>query len=97
MKTPGSENISTHQANAAPLALNSNEIRNVVPHSCGTERRQEINLPIVGGKFPAAHGSCRKFIGIMVSEWRRVSLNSRLPNLTLASSAFFFIEVTPAN
>jgi hypothetical protein len=50
------------------LALNSNEIRNVVPHSCGTERRQEINLPIVGGKFPAAHGSCRKFIGIMVSE-----------------------------
>jgi len=28
----------------------------------------------------------------MVSEWRRVSLNSRLPNLTLASSAFFSIE-----
>ena len=63
-----------------------------MPHSCGTERRQEINLPIVGGKFPAAHGSCREFIGIMVSEWRRVSLNSRLPNLTLAISAFFFIE-----
>ena len=28
----------------------------------------------------------------MVSEWRRVSRNSRLLNLTVAGSAFFFIE-----
>jgi hypothetical protein len=77
------------------LALNNNEIRNVVPHSCGTERQQEINLPIVGGKFPAAHGSNREFIGIMVSEWRRVSLNSCLPNLTLAITVLS--KVTPWN
>jgi len=51
------------------LALNSNEIRSGVPHSCGTERQQQINLPIAGGKFLLAHGSSPEFIGIMVSEW----------------------------
>jgi len=42
-----------------------------MPHSCGTERQQQINLPIVGGKFPAAHGSCCELIGIMAPEWRK--------------------------
>jgi len=88
MKTPGSENISTHQANAAPLALNSNEIRNVAPHSCGTERRQEINLPIVGGKFPAAHGSCREFYRSDARELSdRCSCNFHLTTIGKTSSS----------
>jgi hypothetical protein len=79
------------------LLSHNNEVRNVAPHFCGNERPQQINLPIAGGKFLPAHGSYREFIEIMVSEWRRVSLNSRLPNLTLASSAFFFIESDAGN
>jgi hypothetical protein len=71
------------------LPSHNNEVRNVAPHFCGNERQQQINLPIGGGRFPQAHGSYREFIEIMVSEWRQVRLNSRLPNLTLASSAFF--------
>jgi len=70
--------------------LRTIEVWNVAPHSCDTERKQQINLPIGGGKFPQAHGSYREFIEIMVSEWWRVSRNSRLPNLTVASSAFFY-------
>jgi hypothetical protein len=55
--------------------LRTIEVRNVAPHfSCGTGRQQPINLPIVGGKLPPAHGSYRDFIGIMVREWRQVSL-----------------------
>jgi hypothetical protein len=50
------------------LASHNNEVRNVAPRFCGNERPQQINLPIVGGKFPAAHGSYREFIEIMVSE-----------------------------
>jgi hypothetical protein len=52
------------------LPSHNNEVRNVAPRFCGNERPQQINLPIVGGKFPAAHGSYREFIEIMVSEWR---------------------------
>jgi hypothetical protein len=50
--------------------LRTIEVWSVVPHSCGTERQQQINLPIGGGKFPQAHGSYRKFIGIMVPDRR---------------------------
>jgi len=53
--------------------LRTIEVRNVAPRSCGTERQQQINLPIVGGKFPPGHGSYREFIGIMVTDWREVS------------------------
>jgi hypothetical protein len=61
------------------------EVRSAAPHfSCGTEWQQQINLPIVGGKFPPAHRSYREFIGIMVPEWWQVSLNLRLPSLTPA-------------
>jgi hypothetical protein len=77
------------------LPSHSNEVRNVAPHFCGNERPQQINLPIAGGKFLPAHGSYREFIEIMVSEWRRVSRNSHFLNLTVASSAFFFIKATP--
>jgi hypothetical protein len=44
------------------------EVRNVAPHSCATEWQQQINLPIVGGKFPPAHESFREFIGITVHD-----------------------------
>jgi hypothetical protein len=79
---------------AAPFAWRTIEVRNVAPHSCGTERQRQINLLIVGGKFPPAHESYRESIGIMVPEWQQVSLNSRLPNLTPACSAFL-LKVTP--
>jgi hypothetical protein len=74
--------------NAMPFAWRTIEVRNVAPHSCGTERQQLINLPIVGCTFPSAHESYREFIRIMVPEWRQLSLNLRLPNLTPAYSAF---------
>jgi hypothetical protein len=79
--------------------LRTIEVRNTAPHfSCGTERQRQINLPIVGGKFPPGHGSYRKFIGIMVPERRQVILNLRLPNLTPVFASFFFLsEVTPGN
>jgi hypothetical protein len=79
------------------LPSHNNEVRNVAPPFCGNERPQQINLPIAGAKFLPAHGSYREFIGIMVSEWRRFSRNSRLLNLTVASSAFFFIESDAGN
>jgi hypothetical protein len=72
------------------LPSHNDEVRNVAPHFCGNERQQQINLPIAGGKFPQMHGSCREFIEITVSEWRRVQPKlARLPNLTLGRSAFF--------
>jgi hypothetical protein len=55
------------------LALRDIEVWNVAPHSCDTERKQQINLPIGGGKFPAAHGSYREFIGIMVPDRRTLA------------------------
>jgi hypothetical protein len=59
--------------------LRTIEIRSAAPHfSCDTERRRQINLLIVGGKFPPATRSYREFIGITVPEWRQVSLNLRL-------------------
>jgi len=57
----------------ALFALPAIEVRNVAPRSCSTERQQQINLPIVGGKFPPVRGSYREFIGIMVTEWWKVS------------------------
>jgi hypothetical protein len=70
--------------------LRTIEVRSVAPHSCGTERKQQINLPIGGGKFPQAHGSYREFIEIMVPNRRHISLNVCLPNLTPIYTALFF-------
>jgi hypothetical protein len=76
--------------------LRTIEVRSVAQHSCGTERKQQINRPIGGGKSPQAHGSYREFIGIMVPNRRQISPNLRLPNLTPVYTAlFFFLKVTP--
>jgi hypothetical protein len=53
--------------------LRTIEVWNVAPHSCDTERKQQINLLIGGGKFPQAQGSYREFIGIMVPDRRTLA------------------------
>jgi hypothetical protein len=69
---PGSERreMEATHSQRGPLLLRNNKVRNVAPHFSGNGRQQQINLPVVGGKFPAAQASCREFIVIMAAEWR---------------------------